>query len=412
MRFFTDALSVQILEHLNRGGEVQRKSLYVPFSQYNYNYYARILRRLITENYVETVTRNRATYIRLTPKGIDAIKANGGIVEKQAKPYDKKAQRRLALVTDAVSMCKANDFRTEPEEKPELEELYTRPVSESVIDFFKTCVNDGVFYSSRELRSAYTAVMGNNEIANWTRLIGVILYKGNLSFLYSTGDKLIKWMPSNEERTVKFIADFLFYSDTISSLITRFPYPSCIICGKGYTMIPKIVMGRRWGRIETDDKFTERSRAHIAKSHINSHNLAKVFASAYYVPVGINGVQSFRLAAALNDPKKNLICNDWFSKNDDFATRSLSKPLYQGMTVGNRETVIFSPYIDLIELEMYRKQGEPAHFILPKGTQEAVARVMGPQILSANTINWEPLSYHNYDIYGAAVDAKKGGEAR
>lgn len=414
MRFVADALSVRLLEHLAKVGEIPRKTLYTAFSEtYNYRYYARTVKRLIDEGYIDTGKRNSMVHVRLSQKGEHALTSMFDGKEETPQiaqhPTNRQEQNRMVLVADVIALCKANGFRTDEDEKPLLRDLYQIPVSASIREEFVDAVNDGVYYSSRELRSAYMDVMGNNEIANWTRLIGILLYKGTLSFLYSTGGKLIKWMPTNEDRTVKFITAFLSQSDIISDTITFYPYPSCIICGKGYTMIPKIVMGRRWGRIEPDDKFIERSRAHIAKNHINSHNLAKVFCAAYYVSADASGTRNFRLASVLSEAKKNQICNDWFRKNSEYAMRSQSRKFYQGITVAKHEGVVFMPYIDLIELEYYKKQGDPCHFIIPKGTQDAVSRVMGPLLLSAQTVNHETLQYKKYDQYGAAINIKKEG---
>lgn len=68
MNIRTKTLASDILSYLNENGEVVRKNLYVPFSEYAYQYYARTLRRLIDEGYVETkrVSLNSVTTTRVS----------------------------------------------------------------------------------------------------------------------------------------------------------------------------------------------------------------------------------------------------------------------------------------------------------------------------------------------------------
>lgn len=222
-----------------------------------------------------------------------------------------------------------------------------------------------------------------------------------LTFVYSVGDTLIKWRSGSEDRTVELIRDFLIKSDCIKRNIENPKYPNCVICGKGMSMIPKIVFGRRWGRI-TDDEDVERFRAAISRDHINSHNLSKAFASAYYVPVNKNGLNGVRLACMMGENEKEDACDRWFESVNG-VTRIKSLPYHQG-TAANGHRVVYMPYMDLIELDFYRKQGDSCHFVIPAGTQEAVSRVMGPLLLSAQSLKGTKLKYRRYDSKGAPVD--------
>ena len=49
MNIRTKTLASDILSYLNENGEVVRKNLYVPFSEYAYQYYARKQKKLIEE---------------------------------------------------------------------------------------------------------------------------------------------------------------------------------------------------------------------------------------------------------------------------------------------------------------------------------------------------------------------------
>lgn len=409
MRLMEDALSIYILEYLYKVKEVQRKNLSVPFSGYSYKYYARVLKRLIDEGYIEVFKKNKVNNVRLAPKGLEEYlrkqrMANKEIHKEPKKPqYTKGAKRRKSLVTNALGLCEGCGIIIAEEEKPPLIELVKNrgPESEYYENEFASCLDSGVFYSANEIRRAYISVYGQNEIANWTRLIGVVFIGKRMTFVYSIGDKLIKWRSGSEDRTIAFIKEFLIGSDCIGRHIESPNNINCIVCGKSNSMIPKIVTGRRWGKIE-ESETTERFRAAIAKDHINSHNLSKVFSCAYYVPMNKIGVNSFLLACMMGEAEKEVACNKWF---DSVAgvTRIESFPYHQGVS-GKGERVVYMPYIDLIELEFYKRQGTPCHFVIPKGTQEAVSRVMGPLLLSAQGLKGTKLKYRRYDDKGAPVD--------
>ena len=208
--------------------------------------------------------------------------------DQSKKQYAAQAKRRERLVGDVIGLCEGCEMMME--NKPPLRALLgqcTGKESERYEKEFEKCLLNGIFYSTQEIRQAYIDIVGKNEIANWSRLVGVIFMGTQLSFVYSVGDTLIKWRSGSEDRSVKLIRDFLIKSDCIKRNIENPKYVNCVICGKGMSMVPKIVIGRRWGKIEEEEQL-ERFRASIAKDHINSHNLAKVFAAAYYVPMNKN----------------------------------------------------------------------------------------------------------------------------
>lgn len=101
MNIRTKTLASDILSYLNENGEVVRKNLYVPFSEYAYQYYARTLRRLIDEGNVETkrVSLNSVTTTRvsLTKKGQEFLRDSAGDTPNKKKD-SKTRPRRQQLV--------------------------------------------------------------------------------------------------------------------------------------------------------------------------------------------------------------------------------------------------------------------------------------------------------------------------
>ena len=408
LRLFENALSIEIMEYLFEVREIHRKNLYLPFASYNYAYYARILKRLIDEGYITVFKKNRVNYIRLSDKGEKALikkqvmTKDEAAQRKKQRQYAPRAKKREQLVSNVLILCEGGGFII-GDDKPPLEMLFTKKghQSEKYENQFEDGLRNGMFYTSKEIRQAYIEVIGKSEIANWSRLVGIVFMGTKLTFVYSVGDTLIKWRSGSEDRTVELIRDFLIKSDCVKRNIENPKYPNCVICGKGMSMIPKIVIGRRWGRI-TDDEDVERFRAAISRDHINSHNLAKAFASAYYVPVNKNGLNGVRLACMMGEKEKEDACDRWFESVKG-VTRIKSLPYHQG-TAANGHRVVYMPYMDLIELDFYRKQGDSCHFVIPAGTQEAVSRVMGPLLLSAQSLKGTKLKYRRYDSKGAPAD--------
>ena len=408
MRLFEDALAIEIMKYLFEVKEIHRKNLYLPFASYNYAYFARILKRLIDEDYITVFKKNRVNYVKLSDKGEKALIKKQVMTKeevakkKKQRQYALRVKKREQLVLNASVLCEGCGFIT-GDDKPPLAGLFRKEgiQSEHYEIQFENGLRDGMFYTSRDVRQAYIEVVGKSEIANWSRLVGIVFVGTKLTFVYSVGDTLIKWRSGSEDRTVELIRDFLIKSDCIKRNIETPKYANCVICGKGMSMIPKIVMGRKWGRI-TDDEDVERFRAAISRDHINSHNLAKAFASAYYVPVNKNGLNGVRLACMMGEKEKEDACDRWFESVKG-VTRIKSLPYHQG-TATNGHRVVYMPYMDLIELEFYRNQGDSCHFVIPAGTQEAVSRVMGPLLLSAQSLKGTKLKYRRYDSKGAPVD--------
>lgn len=405
MRLYDDTLALAILEYLAPTGGVPRKNLYTPFVGYAYRYYAKTVKRLLDEGYLEVYRYERINHIRLTKEGRAALAAKEeNVVFREPKSNSAKKKRRQSLVVDVVGLCEANGVAVREAEKPELAQLFAKPISEEAETLFKNRLKTGIFYSSGDIRQAYMQIIGKNEIANWSRLVGIVLLGRSLTFVYSVNRTLIKWMAGSEDRTVKFIIQFLLKSELIRSCIKFYEHPWCIVCGRGFSMVPKIVTGRKWGRV-SEDENSEKYKARFARDHINAHNLAKVFGAAYYVTSDRRGVDDFKFAAMLNVDIRERLCDKWFSETAA-VTRIAAFGYHQGLT-SKQERVVYMPYIDLIELEYYKKQGEPCHFVIPAGTQESVSRVMGPLLISARSLTGAALSYKRYDAMGALIEARR-----
>lgn len=412
MAFYQNSLGLQILQHLNRSGQMPRKNLYTPFVSYAYEYYRQVVQKLIEDGYIQISKdkRKRINCVSITAKGQEELLKHHNSSKEEAETIKKetgkaktpKEKKRAKLVADVEGLCIANDFLVSAAEKPSFASLFSD--DECVAEEFAQAVEQGVYYTTKEIRDAYISLIGKNEIANWTRLIGVLFRNRSIFFLYSVDKVLIKWMASCEERTVGSIIDFIKRSGIITDNILILPAQTCVVCGEGMTMIPKIVTGRKWGRTREGEN-SERYRKKAAASSINSHNLSKVFCVAYYVPGNKTGVEMFNYATGLTEQNKERLADNWFNSITT-AIRLKTLSYHQGVTTNNKnERVVFIPCVDLIELEFLKGQNVPCHMIVPKGTEQGIARVMGPLILSMRSITGEILSFERYDETGAPLNA-------
>lgn len=412
MKLYKNSLSVEILEYLYRSGKIPRKNLQIPFVDYAYRYYARVVHNLIEEGYITAEKYKRIIHVEISESGKKALtelyredeEKSQQLKEEKNSATKKRQKKRKKLVVDVEALCLANGFRVRPTEKPLLSDLFGQQ-AETLRGEFCAAVDDGLYYSTKEIRAAYMKVLGKNEIANWTRLVGICFYKDNISFLYAVDKSLIKWMPTNESRSVEFILNFLKSSPIIPSVVSFNGHPKCIICGEGMSMIPKLVTGRKWGRTDGPES-TERYRRKIAATHINAHNLNKVYGAAYYVPCGRRGIDSFKLAALITDSKRDLLSQKWF---DSISTAYPVKTLryQQGITSNDKqERVCYIPCVDLIELEFLKAQGVELHIVAPEGWQQPIARTLGPLTRSIRSLTGKLLKFEPYDEYGAPVNQK------
>lgn len=412
MRIIKNSLAHKILAYLARAGGIPRKNLYTAFQQQvSYNHFSQITKRLINEGYLEIYREKNLNHIRMGERGrLELREKARNNPEDPAwnttcvKPRNKQEKKRIELVAGVLGLCEGANIKTLATEKPPLQDLFETK-NEEKIHNVKQALNQGVFYSTQEIRKSYSEYGGvGEEFSNWSRLIGIVIIKNKISFVYSINNKLIRWIITCEKRTVDTISNFLLQSKIIRENVCIPQKPNCIIAGKGYSMIPKLVYGRKWGNIKGEEKGIEKHRARVAKDNINAHNLSRVYGSAYYVPIERGGRDLFRVSAQLDENTKRAIFDKWLSdKNKTITVVPLETGRYpEGITL-NREHIVYMPYIDLIELEYHKKQNLPKHFVIPTKTQEAVSRVMGPNILSARNLKGAQIEFSRYDKNGIPV---------
>jgi len=409
MIIYENALAQNVLEYLYGAGYVMRKNLYTPFVKFNYKYYASIVNRLVKEEYIETIKINGKVHLQITEKGVyelteKYIEKDKSLNDIQALNLNKsRTEKRKVIVADVVGLCMASGIISDPQEKPPLEELlniYNRNLPDEKRREYELLLMSGVFYSTGEIRTANKNIFGESEIANWTRLVGVVFMAPNVTYIYSVDRSLIKWVVTNERKAIYTMNILFTHSNFLSEIIRFNRKPSCIVCGKGFAMIPKLIYGRKWGKLYEGKKDEMLDR--IANVHINARNLSEIFESAYYVTTDRHGVACFLTTLQLDKNSKEEQCETWFEKSDRGIHIS-HFGFYQGVSE-KKERIVYMPYIDLIELQYYKKQSIPCRLVIPKGTQEAISRVMGEYVISMESLAGEQLKYSNYDRTGAKIE--------
>lgn len=401
-------LKIQLLQYIAAAGTIQRSRLRQPFTKSNYRYYAQTLKSLIDDGYVIVIRERKRNYLEVTKLGKKELESknielgNVAIMPIINKTNSKITDTRRKLYAEAAGMCFANGYHVSDHAR--LEFLYghgTKEEQQEAKKLFIEQLKDGIYYEVGELRVAQKNVYGKSEIANQTRMVGILFVKQELFYVYCIGDSLITWKTTCEERAVQFYLDFLAKSNVICQYVHIEKHPRAIIIGSSLKMIPAIVYGRKNGIRRTDIRI-DTVQESSAKGRISSENLAQVFSAAYFVPSNKMGISMLKAVCTVTDNVRDILFTKWLDKHGYM--RLSSKRYYQGVDRNTGNRFIFAPYIDLIEFRYYKLQDEVAHFIIPNGTQEAVSRVMGPLLKSAENMRGAALKFKPCDANGVILD--------
>lgn len=416
MKIYRNSLKEHILEYMLKIHSIPRKELRRAFEEYEYTNYSEKVKELIQDGYIEDFRYKGLINLKITSKGIDFLRENDEEIYSTEKVRKKvlqetatpKSRKRRSMENTVILLCKANGVLTDSSEKPKLINVFTSSsdqLSYSEKKLFAEKISKGIFYTTSEIREVEQAMYNNHEIGNWSKLIGIIFKDTTVKFIYNINDSLNYWNAISEKRTVKGILELLTQSSFINEYIEIYDYPDCIICGKGYSMIPKIIYGRKKGKKDVN-KATDRYQTLIAAEQTTVENFSKVFAHAYYVSDLRRGTKEFKDAIDITVEKKKEICNKWFRSRNN-VIRSNTLRYNQGVSQ-KQERIAYMPILDLIELRFLKDQGEKVHLVVPEGTQESVSRVMGPLVLSIRDLTGEKKKYNNYDKNGTLLKTGEG----
>lgn len=417
MKIYTGSLASKLLEYLYTTPEVARKRLYIPFAaEYEYTSYSKVVKRLLEEEYVELFRKDELNYIRLTVKGKKAIEEKDkekAKALKSEKPNTSTRQRanRARQVANVIALCTANGIALNGAEKPKLGQLL-KPPDTMGTQTLQELAAKGIFYSVSEIRAAIQEVYGKNDALKLSRLVGIILYGKNLTFVYSIGQSVIKWNATNEMKMVELIRRYFSLSTILKGTVDPQKKSICLICGESYSAVPKIVSGSSWGTWNDDSRTSPKEyfRKRAAGEWLTAKNLAKVFSRAYFVCSGVQDIPYFLSAVMMDEQTTMVVATDWWNNNISNATHITTMGYFQGLTTnGKGEIVALSILVDIIELSYYRARNKPMHIIISqRGAKDAIAKILGPNLLSIRTTMGEKLSTNQYDENGLLIKTANG----
>lgn len=225
------------------------------------------LRAAKKHGYVEVFMRDESRYVRISPDGLKYIRST----QKDALDVDKRAamkrrikgeQGRLTRVETTLCMCRAAGIQPAKEASIKLIDVLD-PEQDAAQTFMNDFFYDkGLLFLSDEISATIktSTTMGEEYTLGQSRLVGIVINRTGISFLYCTLDKLMRWVVSYEQRRVSAVMELL-KSSSLAATDEDFATicnmsPKCIVIGKTCAIVPKIITGDKYGKaIDSTDIY-------------------------------------------------------------------------------------------------------------------------------------------------------------
>ena len=265
----------------------------------------------------------------------------------------------------------------------------------------------GLLFLSDEISATIKAssTMGEEYTLGQSRLVGIVINRTGISFLYCTLDKLMRWVVSYEQRRVSAVMELLKSSslaatDEDFTTVCNMP-PKCIVIGKTCAMVPKIITGDKYGKaIDSADII----KAHNAARLLTLANLEQVYKYSYFVPTSSIGVELLTRTATLTRNELNEMISVWLDEMAENHTIVSAGRYVEAYINEQQHKTIMLPVIEFEELE-YQKNGRtPYHVVCERGTQDGISRALGNKVLDFKDFDNIPMPAHKYDDDGIRRD--------
>ena len=350
--------------------------------------------------------------MRISPNGLKYIRNT----QKDALDVDKRAamkrrikgeQGRLTRVETTLCMCRATGIQPAKEAGIKLIDVLNpeQDASQSFMsDFF---YDKGLLFLSDEISATIKAssTMGEEYTLGQSRLVGIVINRTGISFLYCTLDKLMRWVVSYEQRRVSAVMELLKSSslaatDEDFTTVCSMP-PKCIVIGKTCAMVPKIITGDKYGKaIDSADII----KTHNATRLLTLTNLEQVYKYSYFVPTSSIGVELLTRTATLTRNELNEMISVWLDEMAENHTTVSAGRYVETYINEQQHKTIMLPVIEFEELE-YQKNGRtPYHVVCERGTQDGISRALGNKVLDFKDFDNIPMPAHKYDNDGIRCD--------
>ena len=271
-------------------------------------------------------------------------------------------------------------------------------------DFF---YDKGLLFLSDEISATIktSTTMGEEYTLGQSRLVGIVINRTGISFLYCTLDKLMRWVVSYEQRRVSAVMELL-KSSSLAATDEDFATicnmsPKCIVIGKTCAIVPKIITGDKYGKaIDSTDII----KIHNATRLLTLTNLEQVYKYSYFVPTSSIGVELLTRTAALTRNELNEMISVWLDEMAESHTTVTTGRYVEAYINEQKCKTITLPVIEFEELE-YQKNGRvPYHVVCERGTQDGISRALGSKVLDFKDFDNIPMPAHKYDDDGIRRD--------
>lgn len=370
------------------------------------------LRAAKKHGYVEVFMRDESRYVRISPDGLKYIRST----QKDALDVDKRAamkrrikgeQGRLTRVETTLCMCRAAGIQPAKEASIKLIDVLD-PEQDAAQTFMNDFFYDkGLLFLSDEISATIktSTTMGEEYTLGQSRLVGIVINRTGISFLYCTLDKLMRWVVSYEQRRVSAVMELL-KSSSLAATDEDFATicnmsPKCIVIGKTCAIVPKIITGDKYGKaIDSTDII----KIHNATRLLTLTNLEQVYKYSYFVPTSSIGVELLTRTAALTRNELNEMISVWLDEMAESHTTVTTGRYVEAYINEQKCKTITLPVIEFEELE-YQKNGRvPYHVVCERGTQDGISRALGSKVLDFKDFDNIPMPAHKYDDDGIRRD--------
>ena len=402
----------KLLVYLYGVDSIQHKQIAIALSDIPYQCVTKALRAAKKHGYVEVFMRDESRYVRISPDGLKYIRST----QKDALDVDKRAamkrrikgeQGRLTRVETTLCMCRAAGIQPAKEAGIKLIDVLD-PEQDATQTFMNDFFYDkGLLFLSDEISATIktSTTMGEEYTLGQSRLVGIVINRTGISFLYCTLDKLMRWVVSYEQRRVSAVMELL-KSSSLAATDEDFATicnmsPKCIVIGKTCAIVPKIITGDKYGKaIDSTDII----KTHNATRLLTLTNLEQVYKYSYFVPTSSIGVELLARTAALTRNELNEMISVWLDEMVESHTTVTTGRYVEAYINEQKCKTITLPVIEFEELE-YQKNGRvPYHVVCERGTQDGISRALGSKVLDFKDFDNIPMPAHKYDDDGIRRD--------
>lgn len=413
---YANSARTKILLHLRNYGASKRAGMISVFPEYNRLTVENAIRKLLQDQLVEEFRRSpRAKttpvrYLQISEKGRRALadyEEEKGLSQKADRTVSTiKETSRKELVLPVYAICKSMGVLTDQAEKPPLAKLFfSDMLPEDKANVACKLDENGAFYSMNEIRTEFRIHIGDGPL-NQVRCVGVIIKEKRAYFVYNMGNKLIYFNRTLETRTRDMILSVMEKSlfQKFYPIETQKTAASCLLFADSYKCIPKVIFGRKAGELEPESENGKKDKKVQMREVLTEHNIAlvnirKVYGCIYFVPIR-NAANVFESAIRMTPAFRDIITQKWINLQDSLRLEKCAFG-YKGIVKATGRSVYMWPDYDLCFLAKIRQTREPAYVVIPvAGAEDAIAKVLGPQLIDVQLITGGILETKRYDIYG------------